>query len=283
MRRLTDSEMFTARLWFPNLALDRVVVTGEADTRYNCVAWSLGIDDFFIWPWGLRLANKGEFNVLYRNYGYVPVGVAPQVASFGFSPWTMTHSAVWDVVQGLSWESKCGAWLRITHTLQGLEHGPLYGDIQGFYTDHPYVRVLARAMVTDRVRSARAGVEVRPDEAAFVRRRATAMPAGVREYSEAAYARWKQDWSRPAMLASSAPWARAYSPAFLELLALGTAVVPLLLEKLLDPDDFFALVALELLLPPALVASWTPDDERMLLGEQGRAQATIRRWTEVYG
>ncbi len=60
-----------------------------------------------------------------------------------------------------------------------------------------------------------------------------------------AYAAWKAAWSHPLIVVSSAPAARAQTVEFLELITLGPEILPLLMEKLTDPDEFFALVAVD--------------------------------------
>ena len=93
-----------------------------------------------------------------------------------------------------------------------------------------------------------------------------------------AYAAWKATWNHPLIVISSAPAARAQSVEFLELISLGSEILPLLMEKLTDPDEFFALVAVDRLARPELQVTQEHDDEAVLLGEQGRAIETVQRW-----
>jgi hypothetical protein len=80
---------------------------------------------------------------------------------------------------------------------------------------------------------------------------------------------------------SSAPAARAQNIEFVELISLGPAIVPLLMDKLTGPEEFFALVAVDRLASPELVVRYEPDDEAALLGEQGRAIETVQRWVQM--
>src|SRR5690242_18368519 len=102
----------------------------------------------------------------------------------------------------------------------------------------------------------------------FVHDRAGQVPADLRERFERAYAAWKQAISHPLIAISSDPASRTHTPAFLELVSLGPAVLPLLMEKLTDPDEFFALQAVDRLARPEFVVRREPDDPAALLGEQ---------------
>ena len=50
------------------------------------------------------------------------------------------------------------------------------------------------------------------------------------------------------------------------------------MEKLTDPDEFFALTAVDRVARPELHVIRELDDEAVLLGEQGRAIETVQRW-----
>ena len=68
---------------------------------------------------------------------------------------------------------------------------------------------------------------------------------------------------------------------FLELISLGHDILPLLMEKLTDPDEFFALVAVDRLARPEIQITRELDDDAVLLGEQGRAIETVQRWVQA--
>jgi hypothetical protein len=100
----------------------------------------------------------------------------------------------------------------------------------------------------------------------------------LKERFDKAYAAWKATWSHPLIAVSSAPAARAQTAEFQELISLGPDILPLLMEKLTDLDEFFALLAVDRLARPELHAARELDDEAVLLGEQGRAIETVQRW-----
>jgi hypothetical protein len=252
-----------------------VVVTDNATSQYNCLAWTLGISTSWIWPWGARNATKAEFDALYRNYGFIPAGAGP-IAVFGLNSNAMTHGSISGAGHGSRWESKCGAWLRIQHGLAEMEGGSLYGNVLGFYAKSAsktfeVQEVTARlsAMKTEKLSKA---------DLQFLKRRVQQVSPELKERFQKAYQAWKEACQHPLIVISSDPASRTQTPAFLELVALGSEIMPLLMEKLTDPDEFFALQVVDRLIRPEFVVSKEIDDPAILLGEQGRAIATVKQW-----
>jgi len=78
---------------------------------------------------------------------------------------------------------------------------------------------------------------------------------------------------------SSNSTSRALGKEFDALLALGPVILPLVVEKLADPDNFFALQLYDALQPDInLLVQFDADDERILEGEQGRARRLVQHW-----
>jgi hypothetical protein len=164
-----------------------------------------------------------------------------------------------------------------------MEGGSLYGDVLGFYRRTALLvadlqqanlrlQTLLRAQNMQEISSLDA------DQMGYVRARAAQVDKDLKGRFDKAYATWKTTWSHPLIVVSNAPAARAQSLEFLELIALGPEILPLLMEKLIDPDDFFALVAVDRLARPELQVTRELDDEAILFGEQGRAIETVQRW-----
>jgi hypothetical protein len=126
-------------------------------------------------------------------------------------------------------------------------------------------------------------ITLNTDQLNYVRARAAQADKQLRERFDKAYAAWKATWDHPLIVVSSAPAARAQTIEFLELVALGPEILPLLMEKLTDPYEFFALVAVDRLAPPELQVTREVNDEAVLLGEQGRAIETVQRWVALEG
>jgi hypothetical protein len=284
-RPLTSQEEVQARQVWPRMNVDAVIVTDEATNRYNCLAWTLGITTSWVWPWGGRDATKPEFDSFYGGYGFTPAA-SGTIAAFGIDPDSMTHASITGPGYGPRWESKAGTWLRIQHGLDEMEGGSLYGDVLGFYrrtgpmpadSQSAIVRLqaLRKAQTMNQV------VSLAADQLAYVRTRAAEVDRDLKARFEEAYVAWKATWSHPLIAVSSAPGARARSIEYLELIALGPGILPLLMEKLTDPEEFFALVAVDRLARPELRVTHDPGDGAVLLGEQGRAIETVQRWVKA--
>lgn len=129
-RPMTRAEKARFRRFFPGLNVNATVVTGEATNVYNCIAWTVGLTNRWIWP-GNTLA---QFDTFYRGLGLVRCSNGP-LAAWGFSPSHMTHGSISGPGHGPRWESKCGADLRIEHGLGELA-GSSYGHVVAFYCRH---------------------------------------------------------------------------------------------------------------------------------------------------
>src|SRR5207247_1998647 len=96
---------------------------------------------------------------------------------------------------------------------------------------------------------------------------------------EQAFAVWKDSWFRGSLLVSSDPRTRTVGSEYDQLIALGTAVIPLVIEKLAEPDNFLALQLYDAIqTDPNLLVQFEPSDPRILEGEQGRAQRVVHGW-----
>jgi hypothetical protein len=271
-RHLTESEKeFAAQNW-PNLNVNNVQVTGAATATYNCLAWTLGITNSWVWPWrGGATVSKAQFDQLYANYGYSPAGSGP-VAVYGFNPNDMQHGSLYTQTHR-SYESKCGSWLRITHTLQGMEGGS-YGDVEGFYSAATSLQKKTELMQLSFDSFNRLSAQ----ELKILEDAVLNVDPALRASFEKTYREWKATWEHPLIVASSNPYDRTRSVQFLELIALGSGILPLLINQLLDQEEFFALQAVDRLLKPALSVVRGPYDDLILMGEQGRALETVKRW-----
>ena len=114
---------------FPNL--ETWSVTGPSTGQYNCIAWSVGITDEWIWP-GNTVQDFDEF---YALHGWTVSGNCEReykkrkVALFANNsdPDDCTHGS--RGTHDCGWhESKCGGWERIMHVKSEMENG-YYGNI----------------------------------------------------------------------------------------------------------------------------------------------------------
>ncbi len=103
--------------------------------------------------------------------------------------------------------------------------------------------------------------------------------AKMRTGFEAAFSAWKDSWFRGGLTVSSDPHTRAVGTEFDALIALGPVILPLLIEKLADPQNFLALQLYDVMQTDEnLLVQYEPGDERIVEGEQGRARRVVQSW-----
>jgi len=272
-RALTSAEKHRFRGYFPNLNVDSVVVSGEASLVYNCISWTVGLTDRWLWPGG-SLAN---FDTFYQGFGFIRAGDGT-IAAWGHSTSSMTHGSVSGPGHGPRWESKCGPDLRIQHGLNELV-GSTYGRVVGFYRRSllhgaAFAPIVERSMKEKTSKSYLTSPEKR-----LLRDQINVLPSELRATFNKAFTAWKDTWFAGGLAISSDPHTRAIGKEYDALIALGPAILPLLIEKLADPDNFLALQLYDAMqADDRLVVQFQPDDERILEGEQGRARRVVRAW-----
>jgi len=72
-RLMTAVEQQRFKGYFPNLNVTGPIVTGNASSVYNCISWTVGITNRWLWP-GAALAN---FDTFYPITGSASLGQAP--------------------------------------------------------------------------------------------------------------------------------------------------------------------------------------------------------------
>lgn len=103
--------------------------------------------------------------------------------------------------------------------------------------------------------------------------------AKLRKTFESGFSAWKESWFRGGLAISSEPQTRACGAEFDALIALGPGILPLVVEKLAEPENFLTLQLYDAIQPNSrLVVHFEPDDERILEGEQGRARRVVQAW-----
>lgn len=133
-REPTNKEKQVLSTDFPYLNTDRVMVTDEANPLYNCIAYSMGLEDRWIDPESPLSSFQQQYQnakILYyapNNYSVTStLDYNADVDGWGTSDRNMPHGS--KRYSGTTWESKLGRYLRITHDRLGLM-GNLYGDVQ---------------------------------------------------------------------------------------------------------------------------------------------------------
>jgi hypothetical protein len=112
------------------------------------------------------------------------------------------------------------------------------------------------------------------EQIAAVRSAAAHMSPGLSRLFEVRFAAWKKTWSEPPLVFSSNPHDATRSKKFRDLVALGRDILPAVVEKLIDPDNFFALQLYEAIQTHRSLVASSIDDG--FDSEQARARKTIR-------
>jgi hypothetical protein len=100
------------------------------------------------------------------------------------------------------------------------------------------------------------------------------LPADLRTRFEDLYRDWRKTWQRPDIAFRSDTRAVRNSSEFDALVALGPRILPLVVNKLLQRREFFALQLYEVLQDRPELRAAEPHD----MSEQARALVTARLW-----
>jgi hypothetical protein len=105
------------------------------------------------------------------------------------------------------------------------------------------------------------------------------IPEEIRRAFAEAFGAWKKTWFSGGLAISSDPHTRGVGKEYDALIALGPVTLPLVIEKLADPENFLALQLYDAIQSnEMLLVQYGPDNERILEGEQGRAQRVVQAW-----
>ncbi len=270
---MTTVEKQRFRSLFPNLNVDQAVVSGEVSIVYNCISWTVGFTDRWLWPGG-SIAN---FDAFYRGFGFLRSGDGP-ISAWGHSISDMTHGCISGPGHGPRWESKCGGDLRIQHGLSEFA-GSSYGRVLAFYrrsllATPVFEPILEEVMKEKTVRSYLTAAQKKQ-----LREQRSRIPRQVQNAFDTAFNAWKATWFRGGLAVSSDPHTRTVGEEFDSLVQLGPEILPLVVEALADPENFLALQIYDAIQPEErLIVQYGPDDERILEGEQGRARRVVQVW-----
>ncbi len=277
-RKMTEEEKIRLKDYFPRLDVNRAMVTGEATQKYCCISWTVDVTDRWLWPGPLI----SDFDRFYGLFGFVRAQGGP-IAVWGESLSSMTHGSISGAGHGPRWESKCGADLRIQHGFDELE-GEWYGGVIAFYRKRGS---LADDPVVETADLFKSGIKD-PNEMKLDKTRKDMLVDEIKKIDDnlhnefkTKFSRWVKTWNAPQTAHLSDPSFVRHNNEFADLVALGEAIIPLVIEKLTDPDNFFALQLYEALKPDSDAAALRSSDEEeelILEGEQGRAVRTVEEW-----
>lgn len=271
-RKPTDDEWNEISGLFPSLFRPDCWITGAPTPTYNCIAFSLGFTDRWLNP----DSPLAAFQKQYGTYGYQPViASTATVDGWGLAPngTKMTHGSRKAVdpgfkAQGL-WESKCGEWWRLTHGRKGLASPGLYGSV---------LTSMAKNTLDDEEGAVMPDLpgmepELTGDELSLLSDRAVAMVGDADLIGEFALRRERFLAAvRRSALSDTAAFADL--PEFADLVALGSAIAPLIVAQLGDEPGFFLLEVLDAV-EPRLSAAVEHDP---MTGRQSLARLVARAW-----
>lgn len=270
---MTVPEKARFKAYFPVLDVDRAIVTDGVSTVYNCIAWTVGVSNRWLWP-GNALA---DFDTFYSGFGFVRGGDG-SIAVWGHSTGHVTHGSVTGVGHGPRWESKCGGDLRIQHGIGELV-GSSYGRVVTFYRRASGVPDTNTDLLEVIVKEKSIKSYISSGQRKSLVEERERVPSERRAAYGAAFQAWKATWFAGGLAINSNPQSRALGKEYDALIAMGPAIIPLLVESLADPDNFFALQLYDAIQPnEQLLVQIGPNDERILEGEQGRAQRVVQTW-----
>jgi hypothetical protein len=273
-RPMTPQEKAQFKSWFPKLNVDTATVTGEATTVYNCISWTVGVTDRWLWP-GASLTN---FDGFYRQWGCVRSNNGP-IAAWGLNTSNMTHGCVSGDGHGPRWESKCGSSLRIQHGLIELESSS-YGHVIAFYNKvvgvaAPFAEAHAALLSAKEEHI----MKLSPSYSDRLKQETESVSKEIAAKFHETFAAWKNSWFTGSLSIDSNPYSRAKGREFDALVELGPQVLPLIVEKLIQDDNFFSLVIYDALQSDVrFIVEYASDDPRLLEGEQGRAIRVVKTW-----
>jgi hypothetical protein len=112
-----------------------------------------------------------------------------------------------------------------------------------------------------------------------LRKETAGISRNVRSKFERHYAAWRKTWSEPHLAFLSDPSALRFSKEFADLAGLGADILPLVIEKLAQPSEFFALQLYDALqVDPSLRIEAESEGVQIFKGEQGRAERVVKHW-----
>lgn len=251
----------------PSLTAFRV--TGSADPAYNCVAWTVGCTDDWMWPTRTGpTTTPADFDAFYSGYGYT--AVAPAVVSGSVKEADGEydlHIALYTKDQDCEhvaictpyfgwWESKMGAGVRMVHLLHDIA-GSNCGWVSRYYQR---VEVPSREEVAAAMAISGPVIAMKIED----------QSGDILERFAEVYERWKKRVSQPDIALKSNPKYYVNIPEFDAIVELGQQALPLILAELAS-GEFWLNYAME------RITSVHPPSQ--ITGERAKSQWWLQHWT----
>jgi len=222
----------------------------------------------WLWP-GNELS---DFDKFYALFGYTR-SHRGSLAVWGHSSSNITH--VSQQVQGHLWESKCGADLRIQHSLNEFS-GDSFGKVIAYYQCEFPLKPEETGLF-----NVSGAYPHFPDVAdmARLREEAAHLPKRTVAEFEKTFENWRNNWFSGRLAINSNPNSRANCVEYFKLTKMGEKILPLVVLKLTEKENFLALSLYNRLqnqlIPPI---EHNLNDPLFFTGEQGRALGAVNRY-----
>lgn len=224
---------------FPNISANESYCSGPTTSEYNCISWTVGVTNDWIWPGDYSISN---FDALYNSYGYTRSGANADNAAIAiwvkdgiFKHGSVRKNSTIPKPHGFDWESKCGPQERVMHTRDALA-GNVYGSIAYYYRPINGT-VNALASLPEATASTFSSTDMNTIETLNEE-----IPANIKSEFNKKYAAWKATWNNPEIAFESNPRKYAESDEYTALSQFcqqhGKITWPLFIQKLSEGDVF---------------------------------------------
>ena len=206
---------------FPNSKYEDFIESGSADSDYNCISWTCGEVNTWLWPqesdndikWFDKLYNNETVSSAFGNYKradgslkYTRQGANAENSAvdiwgiIGNGEFTFTHGSIRKSTDGIphgyDWESKCGSIQQIFHPRNALR-GDGYGQVVANYriadnqtvTNRSSRSIMAEAIADGEL--IMENITLTPEEEVLLAEEVDNIPAKKIEKFDELYNKWK--------------------------------------------------------------------------------------------
>ncbi|WP_019520339.1 DUF7689 domain-containing protein [Faucicola boevrei] len=273
--------------FFPNLNVDTARETSFSTQCYNCISWTLGITDDWVWPLGQVGGDTSvaDFDAFYQKHGIArATDATADIALWGQTTpsghVSATHGSI--VSHAPLWESKLGLYIRMRHGKDDLV-GEQYGKIIAYYKKDA---TATQKLLATRQKLLSSRQPLSLNEYQKINQAVKKLPLRMQQTFDHLYTRWQQKWFDGAYAIDSNPYTRRHIGEYQMLIDLGAemgeAILPLVVSRMVSPENIFGIVLYdELQKNPRLKAGYG-DDFNVIEGEVARALLSAKKYITTF-
>ncbi|SSC08269.1 DUF7689 domain-containing protein [bacterium endosymbiont of Bathymodiolus sp. 5 South] len=303
---LNDKQFKAMQKEAPNISQNTFCRIGIDSQRYNCIAWSMGIDYAWINPpkdidnviklyasAGSVVHTGASGNKWKANFNYVPVKSGSDDASVDLFSVKVGNELVVDYASRLyddaffntgAWTSKENQGFLVRHERAGLD-GSNYGSVTHSLKKVPVTiledsKDIKYADFVDVYKARHLSIMVEPFDALKITKLNEAIEGLDDELKKSftkSYIKWRDNCSTSR---SSNTYEYTSLDGFQDLINMGKEVIQLIAREMLEEDNFFILVLYENLQKNAKLTITNIEDLLPLENEQSRARRTIHLYLQ---